>query len=158
MVPDTNVHIHGRLVHEVEWPRELSADPRIAAKRVTIVLPLVILDELDRVKDEDQTFSRRAQSVLKAIDRLARGRDWLSPIQLRDRVWLQLVDEPLGHERRRGNDDEIVRQAVYFSQLNEGRLILLTRDRGMLVRAQTSGLTSMFLPEHLVRIERKQDE
>lgn len=96
--------------------------------------------------------------MLKAIDRLARGRDWLSPIQLRDRVWLQLVDEPLGHERRRGNDDEIVRQAVYFSQLNEGRLILLTRDRGMLVRAQTSGLTSMFLPEHLVRIERKQDE
>jgi predicted ribonuclease YlaK len=74
-------------------------------------------------------------------------------MQLRQNVWLQLMDEPSGHQRQPGQDDEIVRQAEYFAQLNEGRLMLLTRDRGMRVRAQAAGLISKALPRHLERIQ-----
>lgn len=151
IVLDTNVYIHGYLFHEVEWRREIDV------RRVTMAVPLVVLDELDRIKDRGGEFGTRAGRVLRALERVAKDGDWLNPIQLKREVWLQLVDEPLGHERRPGQDDEIVRQAVYFSQLNENRLILLTLDRGMRLRAQASGLTSRSLPEHLKR-SRQQHE
>jgi predicted ribonuclease YlaK len=146
VVLDTNVYIHGKLFHEVPWNRE------IGAHRASLVMSLVVLDELDRIKDRDSTFGRRAQSVLRALDAFTDGEDWLTPIQLRQNVWLQLLDEPSGHLRQQGQDDEIVRQARYFAQLNENRLVLLTRDRGMRLRAQASGLTSKTLPVHLERI------
>ncbi|MEU7170989.1 MULTISPECIES: PIN domain-containing protein [Micromonospora] len=146
VVPDTNVYVHGRLFHEVEWHRE------IGSRRATVVMPLVVLDELDRIKDRDPDFGRRAQSVLRALDRLTQNRDWLTPMQLRQNVWLQLVNEPANHQRQQGNDDEIVRQSGYFAQLNTDRLVLLTRDRGMRLRAQAAGLNSQTLPQHLERI------
>ncbi|MFI7212965.1 PIN domain-containing protein [Micromonospora maritima] len=146
IVLDTNVYVHGRLFHEVEWHRE------IGVRRASVVMPLVVLDELDRIKDRDPEFGRRARSVLRALDNITRDREWLAPIQLRQNVSLQLVDEPAGHQRQQGQDDEIVRQAGYFAQLNDGRLKLLTRDRGMRLRAQAAGLTSHTLPEHLERI------
>lgn len=149
IVADTNVYIHGKLFHEVEWHRVVSVP------RASLVMPLVILDELDQVKDQDLEFGKRARSVLRALDNLTNGKDWLDPIRLRQNVWLQLLDEPHGHQRQRGQDDEIVRQAKYFAQLNEGRLILLTRDRGMRLRAQASGLESKTLPEQLERIRQE---
>ena len=145
IVPDTNVYIHGRMFHEVEWHREMNV------KQATLVMPLVVLDELDRIKDRDSDFGRYAGVVLRALDNVTSGKDWLAPIRMRARVTLQLVNEPLGHVRRKGNDDEIVRQAGYFAQLNEGRLVLLTRDRGMRVRTQASGLIGKYLPDNLVR-------
>ncbi|MGX7676781.1 PIN domain-containing protein [Plantactinospora sp. DSM 117369] len=146
VVPDTNVYVHGKLFHEVEWHREIDA------RRASVVMPLVVLDELDRIKDRDPEFGRRARSVLRALDRITQGKNWLAPIPLRQNVWLQLVDEPPGHQRQQGQDDEIVRQSNYFAQLNESRLILLTRDRGMRLRAQAAGLHGQTLPEHLERI------
>jgi hypothetical protein len=146
IVPDTNVYIHGKLFHEVEWNKEMGVS------RASLMMPLVVLDELDRIKDRDLQFGKRARSVLRTLDALTSGKDWLIPIQLRQNVWLQLLDEPSGHQRQQGQDDEIVRQARYFAQLNENRLILLTRDRGMRLRAQASGLSSKTLPERLERI------
>lgn len=146
VVLDTNVYIHGKLFHEVEWNREIDV------RRASLVMPLVVLDELDRIKDQDLKFGRRAQSVLRALDTSTSGKDWLTPIPLRQNVWLQLLDEPSGHQRQQGQDDEIVRQARYFAQLNENRLVLLTRDRGMRLRAQAAGLISKTLPERLERI------
>ncbi len=152
IVLDTNVYIHGKLFHEVEWHRE------IPARRATLVMPLVVLDELDRIKDRDLQFGTRARSVLRTLDLLTSGKDWLKPIQLRRNVGLQLLDEPSGHERRQGQDDEIVRQARYYAQLNDNHLVLVTRDRGMRLRAQASGLTSMTLPERLERIKAPTDD
>ncbi|MEU8210543.1 PIN domain-containing protein [Micromonospora sp. NPDC049044] len=152
VVLDTNVYIHGELFHEVEWQR-LSE-----SRRATVVMPLVVLDELDRVKDRDQEFGRRAQSVLKALDRITEGREWVAPIPLRQNVWLQLLNEPPGHQRRKGQDDEIVRQASYFAQLNDNRLVVVTRDRGMRLRVQAAALNSQSLPANLERIRADTDE
>jgi predicted ribonuclease YlaK len=152
LIPDTNVYIHGRLFHEVDWHRE------IGARRATLLMPLVVLDELDRVKDRDLTYGKRAGAVLRALDKLFKDSEWLAPKILRQGVSLQMVDEPLGHTRQLGQDDEIVRQASYFSQLNKNRLTVLTRDRGMRLRAQASGLIGKSLPVHLERIKEKDDE
>jgi hypothetical protein len=146
IVLDTNVYVHGRLVHEVDWHSEFGLP------RVTVVVPLVVLDELDRIKDRDLEYGKRAASVLRAWDRLFIDDKWLVPKELRPRVTLQMVDEPPGHTRQAGQDDEIVRQAAYFAQINENRLMIVTRDRGMRLRARAHGLASRALPSHLERI------
>ena len=146
VVLDTNVYVRGKMFHEVNWQQE------VGTRRATIAMPLVVLDELDLIKDRDDgKIGKRAQGVLRALDAIADGTDWLTPIPIRQNVQLQLLDEPPGHQRQKGHDDEIVRQSGYFAQLNDNRLTLITRDRGMRLRAQASGLTSKTLPSHLER-------
>jgi predicted ribonuclease YlaK len=152
VVLDTNVFIHGKMFHEIDWHKEIDVG------RVTVVMPLVVLDELDRIKDRDSQYGGRAFSVLRALDRLTGAKAWLSPIHLRSKVWIQLLNEPPGHQRLPIPDDEIVRQARYFAQLNENRLVLVTRDRGMRLRAQASGLMSQTLPERLERVRAPADD
>jgi hypothetical protein len=147
LVFDTHVLIHGRLFDQVEWHRAFDVP------RVTIVVTLVVLDELDKIKDRDPNYGRRAKSVLRALDKVTAGKKMLDPVTLRTRVTLQLLGEPRGHWRQQSQDDEIIRQAEYFARLNEGRLLVLTRDRGMLLRAQAAELESRLLPAELERIQ-----
>ncbi len=147
LVLDTNTLIHGRLFDQVEWHRAIDVP------RATIVVTLVVLDELDRIKDRDPNHGRRARSVLRALDKVTAGKKMLDPVTLRPKVTLQLLGEPRGHWRQQSQDDEIIRQAEYFARLNEGRLLILTRDRGMMLRAQAAELESRLLPAELERVQ-----
>jgi predicted ribonuclease YlaK len=61
---DSNVYVHCRPFQEVLWPDVLKVD------RVRIVMPYVVLDELDKVKDMKGDRSDRARTVIKVIDGL----------------------------------------------------------------------------------------
>jgi predicted ribonuclease YlaK len=142
LVCDTNVLIHGKPFHNLSW-NELFSE-----QKVRLVLPLVILDELDGLKDKGVP---NAGGVLRDLDaRLVPG-NALARIDVRTNVTLQLVDEPTLHERLDGHDDEIVRQAGYFSSMCDGRITMVTRDRGMRVRAEAAGLQALPLPSDYER-------
>lgn len=134
---DTNVLIHGKPFHQLQW------DEQFTEKRICILVPLVVIDELDSLKDRGV---RPAGGVLKDLDRFLSETSALSRVGVRRAVSLQVVDEPTGHERLRSNDDEIVHQMSYFASLSESPLTLMTRDRGMRVRAQSAGLEARYLP------------
>lgn len=142
VVPDTNVLVHGRIFSDVDWPR------MVGAKTVTLLLPLAVLDELDDLKNRG---IGGAGPVLKKIDHLVVAERALTRMPVRSNVQLQLVDEPLGHRRLRNTDDEIVRQSLYFASLCAGHLLIVTRDRGMRVRAEAAGVPVMMLPEEFAR-------
>lgn len=142
VVCDTNVLIHGKLFHEVAWPILFEE------RKVRLILPLVVIDELDRLKDRG---IREAGGVLKALDSRLRVGAAMSRVELRANVSLQLVDEPLEHLRLRGQDDEIVRQALYFKTFASNRLTVITRDRGMRVRCEAASLACKMLPLELER-------
>jgi len=142
VVCDTNVLIHGKIFHEVGWPGLFDE------RKVRLVLPLVIIDELDRLKDRG---IKEAGGVLKAFDaRLPVGAA-MKRVELRANVTLQLVDEPLNHVRLKGQDDEIVRQALFFNTFASNRLTVITRDRGMRVRCEAASLACKMLPPELER-------
>ncbi|MFJ6537457.1 PIN domain-containing protein [Paenarthrobacter sp. NPDC091711] len=146
LVCDTNVLVHGKPFHELPW------NDHFEEKRVCIVLPLIVIDELDALKDRGV---RPAGGVLKDLDRLLPRLSALDRIEVRRNVSLQVVDEPPGHERLRSNDDEIVHQMTYFAALCDEKLTLVTRDRGMRVRAQAAGLDARYLPDGY---ERRKDD
>ncbi|MGH8542994.1 MAG: PIN domain-containing protein [Gammaproteobacteria bacterium] len=146
VVLDTNVLVHGQPFEMVNWHVELNV------KSVMLILPVIIIDELDSVKDNGQ---RKARAPLYSLDRLLPPKRALKRSRVRDNVTLQVVDEPSDHERNARADDEIVRQVAYLGMLADRELLLLTRDRGMRVRAETAGIQVRMLPE---KLERSRDE
>ncbi|WP_350351930.1 PIN domain-containing protein [Microbacterium sp. A8/3-1] len=143
---DTNVYLHGQPFENVRWQRHMKS------KQVRLLMPLIIVDELDKHKDRYPS----ARSVLRALDSLFGGATSLAALPVRDGVTLQVLDEPAGHNRLGRADDEIVRQASYLSVVTESTVTLITRDRGMRIRALASGIDARMLPAELDR--RKADD
>jgi rRNA-processing protein FCF1 len=139
---DTNVLVHGRQFQDVSWHSEFQRDA------VTVVLPLIVIDELDKLKDKGV---RPAGSVLKALDGFLDSGEVSLPIRVRDGVHLQVVDEPFLHKRLDRADDELARQANYFQSFRDDRVLVVTRDRGMRVRCQARNVEAVMLPDRLER-------
>ncbi len=146
---DTNVYVHGQQFDEVPWEKVLRA------KSARLLLPLIVLDELDKTKNGSGDSAHNAGKVLRALDRLLLPGEALKSHRVRANVELQIVDEPVGHRRLQLADDEIVRQAQYFALLAEEAVTIGTRDRGMRVRSEAAGLAVRVLrgPE----FDRKKD-
>ena len=146
---DTNVLVHGTSIEMVKWHTEFGA------QSATLIIPVVVIDELDRLKDGKE---RKARTPLNAIDKLLKPSNALTRTTIRPKVTLQVIDEPPNHERSARVDDEIVRQAAYLATLAGRELLLLTRDRGMRVRAETADIRVQMLPAHLERSKDGSDD
>ena len=137
LICDTNVLVHGKLFHELMW------NEQFGERKVRIILPLAVLDELDKLKDEG---NEAAGTVLRDLDARLKPGAALERVVLRPNVTLQLTDEPSGYERLRSVDDEIVRQAAYFASMSFGRITIVAIDRAMRVRAEAAGINAIALP------------
>lgn len=131
VVLDTNVFMHSRLFTHLPW-REITG-----SSRVLLLVPLVVIDELDDIKDRGGEDARWARRVIKELQAIAPDGKGLGPFRIRENESLQFLDEPREHVRLARPDDEIVRQAEYFSGLTSSPLVVISRDRGMLLRAQS---------------------
>jgi hypothetical protein len=150
VVCDTNVYVHGKLFTQLAWDTIVGLSP------VRVLVPLVVVDELDAIKDRGSEDSRWTRRVIKEMKGIAPDGTGLGPFQMHQNVTLQFVDEPRGHRRLLRPDDEIVRQAEYFSGLTEGELRIVSLDQGMLFRAQAVGLHHLELPSEFLR--KKEEE
>lgn len=143
---DTNVYAHGQPFEQVRW------QSLVKSKVARLVMPLIVVDELDKLKDKG---SDSARAVLRTLDTVISDAAFLAPIRIRPGVTLQIANEPPGHIRLERADDEIVRQAFYFSLVTECPVTVITRDRGMRIRALASEVDARMLPPDL---ERRQQE
>ncbi|RFA07942.1 hypothetical protein B7R54_00975 [Subtercola boreus] len=140
LVLDTNVLLHGRMFNELDWPTI------VPSKKVKLLIPLVVLDELDNMKDRDKEFDKKARTVIRAFDPYLSDMSPFGPHGVRRNVTIQFIDEPIGHQRWNRMDDEIVRQSVYFASACEGRFTVVSQDRGMRIRTRGVGIESSLLP------------
>jgi hypothetical protein len=105
-----------------------------------IVIPMVVIDELDRLKESGNQHTRwRARYSLAVLDRVLPD-----PTQfgiLRDAGF-----EP-GRVRLPGDDDEIIDQAHAVNCLSDRPITILTYDTGQSTRARARGLNCRKLPD-----------
>lgn len=149
VVPDTSFFInHPTKVEQTDFSRLLEC----REIPVRLVVPMVVVDELDSLKKAGQQQRRwRAAYAIAVLDRVAgrgeRGRlsdaDF-SPLDRgeipRGEVTLEILLDPPGHARLPINDDEIVDRAVSV-QTTAGRdVALLTYDTGHATRGRVAGL------------------
>jgi predicted ribonuclease YlaK len=120
----------------------------IYRKGAWVVVPHVVLDEIDRKSyEEGGKIRTRARGVYRLLETLMSQADSEGYIKLTDGTrCLILADEP-GRRRLPNNDDEIVAQAGFLQAVVPGQVTMLTRDIGMRARATAQQLHTESLPE-----------
>lgn len=128
---------------------------------VTVLVPIVIVDELDRLKEtKDQQVRWRAGYTLAVLDRLfgvSAGRARLRAGDIvpnadgltRSEVTIEMVFDPPGHTRLSITDDEIIDRALAVESFAGRKVTLLTYDTGQSTRARNAGLQVLKLRKEI---------
>lgn len=149
VVPDTSFYVEHPSKFEVIDFRPLLA---IREEPVRVVVPILVIDELDGLKRSSDKRARwRARYTLAVIDRVLpfpegsgvlRSADW-EPLNRggipSGEVSVQIVFDPPGHVREPINDDELIDRAV-ACQAFTGGVTMITYDTGQATRARLAGL------------------
>ena len=128
LVLDTNTIIHSRQIDEVDWHAETQS------KQVRLILPLLVLDELDaKTYASSKQLAGRAEKRLRLLDRhLEQAVSGAS--QVRDGVTLEILPDPADHRRHTDADYEILNRAEFVQQICGNNVRVVSADRGMRVR------------------------
>lgn len=129
--------MHGQLLHELNWAA--IAPPG----KVRVIIPLVVIDELDEKSYGSKDDGEKARGALKYVQlrRDRHGADEAVPLDvtLPDVTLQLLVDRP-GHEPRSNRDQEFLEHARYVAALTEQKVVVLTTDYGTRLRATATNL------------------
>jgi hypothetical protein len=159
LVLDTNFY--------VEHPTELK-DTDLAAvtaaktpgSMMHVLVPMLVVDELDRLKRDNQARSR-ARTALKMLDEVFKRVSKQNPMGLLrqednttgpdglvglGRITMELLFDPPEHVRLPDNDGEIVDRAVAVQSLAGKPVTMVTYDKSMSLRARYEGLQEVWLP------------
>jgi hypothetical protein len=159
VMPDSSFYIrHPDKLEAVDFAPLL----KLWEESVHVLMPMVIVDELDGLKQANKQPARwRAGYTVAVLDRLFRGTTGPAMLRERDdspiksggiprgRVNVELLFDPPGHVRLPINDDEIVDRAVSVQRLAERPVTLLTYDTGQSTRARNAGLEVLKLTEEI---------
>jgi PIN domain len=148
-VLDTTVYIeHADKLENLDIAPALTPFPD---KRLHLLVPMVVIDELDGIKNKGEDFKRwRAGYTLGVLTRIfapqqaRRGylRDGLKEDgrAVRGAVDMEILYDSPGHVRLPINDDEIVDRALAAGPLVGRAVTLITFDTGQEFRAREAGL------------------
>ena len=159
VLPDTSIYVeHKDSLEDLDFTTLV--DLVFADTTVHVFMPIVVIDEMDGLKDY-QPASVRASYTLAHIDKLfpQPGRPVLvrppAPDRLRGAVVMELVFDPPGHARLPIEDDEIVDRALALQALTGSSVTLATFDTNHSTRARNAGLPTNRLPDSLKREKEK---
>jgi rRNA-processing protein FCF1 len=151
VAPDTNVYMHWReLFNEVDW-HAVAKIP--AMEDLHVVIPMQIVDELDNLKQRAPTAEAKTQAR-KTMAKMANlfadssqspTRRIHPPTDDHGSVTLEVLADPIGHERLSIADDEIVSRLVALQALSSRKVRVVTYDFGMAFRARQNGLEVIHL-------------
>lgn len=148
VVADTNLYLHAPQTFDfINWRGLVPG-----ASDVQLVVPLVVVDELDRLKrsaNKPET-RRRALDSLRRLDKLFSDDVLVAkPLPSTDQqqpATIRLLHEPPRHQRLATTDAEIAERARYLADVSGSRVVVATSDRGMRLRVLSLGREATFQP------------
>jgi hypothetical protein len=160
VVPDTSFYIeHPDKLEDTDFGPLIN----VWESAVTVLVPIAVVDELDRLKEsKDKHVRWRAGYTLAVLDRLfahstdraqLRAGDVVPGPDGRTRseVTIEIVFDPAGHMRLPVIDDEIIDRVLAIEVLADRRVTLLTYDTGQSLRARSGQL-------QVVKLQKKTGE
>lgn len=144
LVYDTNSLMHHQPPEAIDWPAVAKG------RAVRIVVPLVVVDELDRKQHEgSKEMSQRARRALRALDRMLDGTQpgAATPVPGRPGASIEVLLDEAGHRREASADEEIIERSIAAGTDHRRSVTVVTADTGMRLRAQAAGLHVVRLPE-----------
>ncbi len=126
-----------------------------------IVIPIVVLDEIDKFKKGSDEVNRNARIIIKKIDQLREKGKITEGVTLPSGGTLRVVTDlsrtkmnkllPEGFET--SNDNRILSHALMLKEQLEHEVILVSKDINMRVKADAIGLTAQDYQADKVEIE-----
>lgn len=118
-------------------------------ENIHILVPLAVVDELDRLKEGAERYRARARYSIAVLDDLLRNPDRPGLLLAEDgtpatgsrETRIEVIMDRPGHVRLADADDEIVDRIATIEPLTGKSITLLTFDTGMALRARAAGLT-----------------
>lgn len=161
LVPDTSALIHGPKL----WEWDPAADLGWRDIPVHIVLPILVLDELDELKEHTKEHTRyRARQTLKWIaEQIGSSQSFLvrrgsvadgpDGLMVRGDVCLDVLLYGPGDVRLPIADDEIVDRAAAIATLAGRDVMLVTNDISQAYRARLAGLDVSIVAEPIYDVD-----
>jgi rRNA-processing protein FCF1 len=158
VVLDSSFYIHHP---EKLEDADIGSAAKVPGTSVHVLVPMVIVDELDGLKRQNKQAARwRAGYTVAVLDRVFKnttvGRLHAEDITAptpdglgQGLVTMELLFDPPGHVRLPINDDEIVDRTVAVQTLAGRKVTLLTYDTGQSTRARNAGLQVVKLSEDI---------
>jgi predicted ribonuclease YlaK len=149
VLPDTNVLIHHEQgIETADWHTLLGTHVR-SMTEIRLVLPLLVVDELEKRKDGKEPQRSRARHALKSLyGRFSTGTASRSPLSTSSggtRVWLEILMDDPGHSRLPRADEELLRTAGRLQGLADRSVLFVTYDTGAALRAAAVGVSHVLL-------------
>jgi len=151
VVPDTNVLLHHRQeLQDIAWPEAVGC-----RGDVHLVIPLVVVTELDRLKRGTKDVRTRARVTLRTLNQLLPDPD--ACIELRGpdehhrKTTLEFLVDPLDHDQLTEPDSETIDRALYVAELSGRPVCVATADTGMRLLAKAHRLPTVLLPDRADR-------
>ncbi|MFC7245307.1 PIN domain-containing protein [Catellatospora aurea] len=118
-------------------------------ENIQILVPLAVIDELDRLKEGAERYRARARYSIAVLDDLLRDPDRPglllpengTPTTSRRETRVEVILDRPGHIRLADTDDEIVDRVAAIESFAGRPIMLITFDTGMALRARAAGLT-----------------
>ncbi len=155
--PDTNVLLHGKVLEELPFDAIVGA-----AGPLDVVLTATVLRELDaqKTKNPNSALRERATKRARSVWRRAKDRD----VVLRPGVTLAFYSNAavecltrLDLDGSLGDDRILAEVLTAKSEASNRRVVLLSRDTGMLIKAKNLGLEAVELEgEHVLPVPDEQ--
>jgi PIN domain len=153
-VLDTSVYIeHDDKLEKLDIAPQLTLYPD---KRLHLLVPMVVIDELDGIKNKGEGIKRwRAAYTLGVVERIfsprepKRGFLRNGEYGVRGAVDLEIIYDPPGHVRLPVNDDEIIDRTLAAKPLAGKPVTLITFDTGQAFRAREADLPVVKLTKPL---------
>lgn len=155
VVADSSFYVHHPYkLEETDFAELLD----ITEHPVHLLVPMVVVDELDQLKESKARQARwRARYTLAVLDQVFQKSTEHAVLRQADaevqrntgvrrgEVTVQLLFDPPGHVRLPINDDEIVDRALAIKPLSGREVTVLTYDTGQATRARVAGLRDVKL-------------
>ncbi|MFB9312001.1 PIN domain-containing protein [Nocardioides plantarum] len=161
LVPDTSALIHGPKL----WEWDPAADLGWRDVPVHIVLPMLVLDELDELKEHTKEHTRyRARQTLKWVaEQIGSSQSFLvgggsvaegpDGLVVRGDIHLDVLLDAPGHVRLPIADDEIVDRAAAIATLSGRDVVLVTNDVSQAYRGRLAGLDVSTVAEPIYDVD-----
>jgi hypothetical protein len=154
VVPDTSVFLEATYFTELAWHEVAGV---ASGELVRIVVPLLVIDELDVHKRGRDKVRDRARSVLRRMWDLGAfgGSAGMLPGRC---ATVEVFSDAAWHTRLPDNDAEIIDRAAAIGEITGCQVIMAASDYGMLNRALVAGLKARFVPHEQPAPASQQDQ
>ena len=131
-IVDTNALLHGQLLDEVGWRKD------VARARFKLMVPLTVIDELDELSYRSNETAIAAHKAIKYLQQLrGAAKPWV-PVKIADDATLQVLVDRSGFVHRVNRDQEILEHGEYIAALTHKPVVIVTSDYGMRLRASAA--------------------